>query len=160
MTRPGPTVEADDLVPSGLTFAEVSLRLSHVYPVETSPWGVRTFRFDILVDGTVTGTISLRPAVTHLLTHLSGQVGFSVEPGFRGRGLAAKAVRALLPAARAHGLDALWFTTTPDNAASRRTLEKLGCALVESAAVPADYVSHGSGEQVKLRYRLELLGKV
>jgi predicted acetyltransferase len=125
MTRRSPRVEADDALPSGLAFEEVSLRLSHVYPAETSPWGVRTFRFDILVDGMVAGTISLRPATTHLLTHLSGQIGFSVEPAFRGRGLAAKAVRALVPAARAHGLNALWFTTTPDNAASKRTLEKL-----------------------------------
>jgi predicted acetyltransferase len=159
MTRRSPRVEADDARPSGLAFEEVSLRLSHVYPAETSPWGVRTFRFDILVDGMVAGTISLRPATTHLLTHLSGQIGFSVEPAFRGRGLAAKAVRALVPAARAHGLDALWFTTTPDNAASKRTLEKLGCALVESVAVPEDYVSHASGEREKLRYRLELPGE-
>ncbi|CAN7667399.1 GNAT family N-acetyltransferase [Bosea sp. LjRoot9] len=156
MIRPGSTADADDALPSGLAFEDVSLRLSHVYPVETSPWGVRTFRFDILVEGMVAGTISLRPATTHLLTHLSGQIGFSVEPGFRGRGLAAKAVRALVPAARAHGLDALWFTTTPDNAASRRTLEKLGCVLVESVAVPEDYVSHASGERTKLRYRLDL----
>ncbi len=158
MIRPGSTADADDVVPAKLAFAEVSLRLSHVYPVETSPWGVRTFRFDILVDGTVAGTISLRPATTHLLTHLSGQVGFSVEPAFRGRGLAAKAVRALVPAARAHGLKEIWFTTTPDNAASRRTLEKLGCKLVESVAVPKDYVSHAKGEREKLRYRLDLSG--
>jgi predicted acetyltransferase len=147
--------EAED-PSSGLVCEDVVLRLSHIYPPERSPWGVQAFRFDIMTGGQVAGTISLRPEDTHLLTHLSGQIGFSVEPAFRGRGLAAKAVRALLPVVRAHGLTELWITTTPENAASKRTLEKLGCILVESLPVPEDYQSHAKGEREKLRYRMVL----
>ncbi|SEG65630.1 GNAT family N-acetyltransferase [Bosea lathyri] len=155
MTGHGHSGEDED-TSSGLVCEDVVLRLSHIYPPETSPWGVRAFRFDIMTGGEVAGTISLRPEDTHLLTHLSGQIGFSVEPAFRGRGLAAKAVRALLPVVRAHGLKQIWITTTPENTASQRTLEKLGCILVESIAVPEDYQSHAQGEREKLRYRLDL----
>lgn len=141
---------------AGLAFEDVSLRLDHVYEVELSPWGVQAFRFAILADERIAGTITLRPEATHLLTHLSGQIGFSVEPEFRGRNLAEKAVRALLPAAVAKGLREIWITTTPENAACRRTLEKLGCVLIESLMVPQDYESYARGERAKLRYRLDL----
>lgn len=140
----------------GLACEDVTLRLVERYTPATSPWGVTAYRFDILANGRRAGTISLRPAMTYLVTHLAGQVGFAVEPEFRGHGLAAKAVRALLPAICAHGLGELWLTTTPNNAASRRTLEKLGCTLEERVTIPSDYESHARGERVKLRYRLDL----
>lgn len=137
-----------------LSHGDVGLRLSQSFTPEQSPWRALAYRFDIMVGGERAGTISLRIGTTHLLTHLAGQVGFSVEPRFRGRGLARKAVLALLPAARAHGLGELWLTTTADNLASRRTLEKLGCTFVERVPVPENYVSYAAGEREKLRYRL------
>lgn len=139
-----------------LSHEEVSLRLSQRFTPEQSPWQALAYRFDIMVDGERAGTVSLRVGATHLLTHLAGQVGFAVEPRFRGRGLAGKAVLALLPAARAHGMSELWLTTTEDNLASRRTLEKLGCAFVGRVPVLETYVSYAAGEREKLRYRLAL----
>ncbi|MGH6782005.1 MAG: GNAT family N-acetyltransferase [Sphingomonadaceae bacterium] len=135
---------------------DVSLRLSRSYAPEISPWSVAAYRFDILAGGEPAGTISLRPGTSYLLTHLAGQIGFSVEPDFRGRGLAGTAVKALLPLATACGLTELWLTTTPDNLASRRTLEKLGCVLVEQVTIPESYESYARGERLKLRYRLRL----
>ncbi|MGO4670301.1 GNAT family N-acetyltransferase [Bosea sp. 2RAB26] len=135
---------------------DVSLRLSRSYSPETSPWRAAAYRFDILAEAEPAGTISLRPGASYLLTHLAGQIGFSVEPAYRGRGLAGKAVTALLPLAKACGLSELWLTTTPDNLASRRTLEKLGCSLVEEVTIPESYESYARGERLKLRYRLEL----
>lgn len=145
-----------DALLTRLAWDDVGLRLSQAYCPETSPWAVQAYRFDILEERERVGTISLRPATTYLLTHLAGQIGFSVEPAFRGRGLAGKAVRALLPLVQAHGLPELWLTTTPDNLASRRTLEKLGCVLIESVPVPETYESYARGERTKLRYRLAL----
>lgn len=144
----------------GLIHEEVSLRLSQSFTPEQSPWGALAYRFDIIVDGERAGTISLRIGSTHLLTHLAGQVGFSVEPHFRGRGLARKAVLALLPAARSNGMTELWLTTTEDNLASRRTLEKLGGVLVGRVPVPENYVSYAQGEREKLRFRLSLFNPV
>lgn len=139
-----------------LSHDEVRLQLSQSFAPEQSPWHALAYRFDVMVDGERVGTISLRVGTTHLLTHLAGQIGFSVEPRFRGRGVARKAVLALLPAARANGMDELWLTTTEDNLASRRTLEKLGCVLVGRVPVPENYVSYAQGEREKLRYRLDL----
>jgi predicted acetyltransferase len=141
-----------------LGFEDVSLVLSQSYAPEQSPWQAQAYRFDILTGGVRAGTVSLRIGTTHLLTHLAGQVGFSVDPPFRGRGLARKAVLALLPAARAHGLSELWLTTTEDNLASRRTLEKLGCSFVERVPVPENYVAYAQGEREKLRFRLAVDG--
>ncbi|GAU80591.1 GNAT family N-acetyltransferase [Bosea sp. BIWAKO-01] len=135
---------------------DVGLRLSRSYSPETSPWHVAAYRFDILVGGEPAGTISLRPGASYLLTHLAGQIGFSVEPAYRGRGLAGKAVKALLPLAKACGLTELWLTTTPDNLASRRTLERLGCSFVEQVTIPESYESYARGERLKLRYRMGL----
>lgn len=143
----------------GLSHDDVSLRLSERHDAKTSPWGAPSYRFDIVFAGRRAGTISLRVGTTHLLTHLAGQVGFSVDPTFRGRGLARKAVIALLPAARAHGLSELWLTTTEDNLASRRTLEKLGCRFAGRVPVPENYVSYAAGEREKLRFRLALDGE-
>ena len=148
--------EIDTALLAGLECDDVSLRLSRSYAPDTSPWRVAAYRFDILVGGEPAGTISLRPGRTYLLTHLAGQIGFSIEPAFRGRGLAGKAVRALLPLAEACGLTELWLTTTPDNLASRRTLERLGCVLVEQVTIPEGYESYARGERLKLRYQLEL----
>ncbi|MGO4740849.1 GNAT family N-acetyltransferase [Bosea sp. 2KB_26] len=135
---------------------DVRLRLSRSYSPDTSLWRVAAYRFDVLAGDEPAGTISLRPGASYLLTHLAGQIGFSIEPACRGRGLAGKAVKALLPLAKACGLTELWLTTTPDNLASRRTLERLGCALVEEVTIPEDYESYARGERLKLRYRLEL----
>jgi predicted acetyltransferase len=143
-------------LPKQLACEEVTLRLTRRYDAADSPWHALTYRFDILADGARAGTVSLRIGTTHLLTHLAGQVGFSVDLPFRGRGLARKAVLALLPAARAHDFRELWLTTTEDNFASRRTLEKLGCSFVERVPVPENYVSYAEGEREKLRFRLAL----
>jgi len=72
----------------------------------------------------------------------------------RGHRYAARAVRLLLPLARRLGLDPLWITCDPENAASRRTLELAGAELVETVDVPPDCVIFQSGHPRKCRYRL------
>ena len=102
------------------------------------------------------GTISLRPAATHLTTHLAGQIGFEIEPAHRGKGFAQEAVRALYPVLREQGLDTVWITTTPANSAAQRTLSALGSELVEEVPIPEWYESFARGERTKLRYRLRV----
>lgn len=148
--------DIDAALLASLACDDVSLRLSRSYTPDASPWRVTAYRFDILAEAEPAGTISLRPGASYLLTHLAGQIGFSVEPAYRGRGLAGKAVKALLPLARACGLTELWLTTTPDNLASRRTLERLGCSLVEQVTIPESYQSYARSERLKLRYRMGL----
>jgi RimJ/RimL family protein N-acetyltransferase len=57
----------------------------------------------------------------------SGDVGYAIRPESWNRGFATEAVAALLAAARVPlGLGEIWATVDPDNAASRRVMEKLG----------------------------------
>ncbi len=133
------------------------LALDSIYAPEASPWAVPAYRFDMVVAGARAGTISLRIGTTDRVVLYAGQVGFSVEPEFRGRHLAERAVRLLLPLAARHGLDPLWITCNPDNVASRRTIERLGAAYVETVDLAPDYDRYVSrGERHKLRFRLDL----
>lgn len=132
----------------------VSLVLHTAYHAANSPWGVRAWRWHIMADGKRAGTISLRDGHSHVFTHLLGHIGFAVDAPFRGQGLAGLAVLALLPEAARLGLDTVWITTTPDNAACRRTLERIGCTFVEAVPIPPWYATYGKGERTKLRYRL------
>ncbi len=132
----------------------VSLVLYATYSPATSPWGVRAWRWHIMAGQVRVGTISLREGDTHVITHLLGHIGFAVDAAHRGRGYAGLAVRALLPEAASLGVDAAWITTTPDNAACLRTLERIGCTFVEAVPIPPWYATWPKGERTKLRFRL------
>lgn len=80
-----------------------------------------------------------------------GHIGFIVVPGKRGQGYAAKAVKALLPDARALGLPHVDLTTDPDNIASQKTILRAGGHLVRSFSKDAAF---GGGEG--LLYRIIL----
>ena len=102
-----------------------------------SPDGSRmwTVSYDILADGTRVGTCELRPEVTWA-TPLSGQIAYTVFPPWRGRGYGTEAVRLLCREARRRGMTGLTATCRPENAASRRTLEKAGARLAGIRRVP------------------------
>jgi predicted acetyltransferase len=134
----------------------LALVRAHVYRAANSPWRVPAYRFDMMIDGARVGTVSLRIGDETRLVLYAGHIGYAVEPAWRGQGLAGRAVRLLYPLARAHGFAALWATCTPDNLASRRTLERLGAAYVETVPIPPDYESYPRGEREKCRYRIDL----
>jgi predicted acetyltransferase len=133
----------------------IALALCAAYTPADSPWGVRAWRYHILAGGTRVGTISLRDGHTRVFTHLVGHIGFAIDAEHRGHGYSGLAVLALLPEAR-RLMDTVWITTTPDNAACRRALERIGCVLVEAVDIPPHYVTYAQGERTKLRYRLDL----
>jgi RimJ/RimL family protein N-acetyltransferase len=133
----------------------LELRLTHTYPAKESPWKVPAYQFDIIHNGERVGTISLRVSRDPTFTDLAGQIGFALEEQYRGRGLAGKAVELLLPLAQYHDLSPLWFTTTTDNRASQRVLEKLGAEFVKVVPIPPAYPSYAAGEREKLLYRLK-----
>ena len=62
----------------------------------------------------------------------------------------------MLNLARAHGMLHVWITCNPDNWASRRTCEKLGCQMIEIVAVPETHPLYQRGDREKCRYLLEL----
>ena len=85
-----------------------------------------------LWDGDFCGSIGFRwqHGTADLPSYVLGHIGFGVIPEKRGRGYAARAVMALLPDARALGLAHIDLTTSSDNIASQRSIERAGGNLV------------------------------
>ncbi len=135
---------------------DMQLALERIYEADRSPWSVPAYRFDILAEQYRAGTLSLRVGDDERLVRFAGQVGFGVDEQFRGRRLAGRAVRLLLPLAASHGLNPLWLSCNPDNAASMGVMRWLDVKYVETVDLPPDYDRYYSrGERQKRRYRLD-----
>ena len=104
-------------------------------------------------DGEFCGSIGFRwmPGTTELPPFCLGHVGYSVVPWKRGRGYATRALRLLLPYARAEGLAHIELITAADNVASQRVIESNGGVLIERFHKSAAY-----GGAESLRYRIVL----
>lgn len=105
------------------------------------------------------GWCDLRLDNTRFL-YYAGNIGYRVDPRYRGAHMALKASRLLLEEARNRGLPYIILTCNPENTASRRTIEQL-CAeydgkYLEKTAVPSDHDLYSRGERVKLIYRIDL----
>jgi len=105
-------------------------------------------------DGSFCGSIGFRwqPGSNALPPHCLGHAGYAVVPWKRGRGCARFALRAILPDARARGLDHLEVTTSIDNPASQRVILACGGRLIEHFREPEAF---GGGQA--LRYRIALV---
>ncbi len=97
------------------------------------------------------GYISLRLGESPSLYYL-GHIGYRIDPSYRGHGYARQACELLRPLMLEHGLRSAVITTDPDNFASRRTCEHLGCVLESVVDVPPAYRVLCSGSQRKCRY--------
>lgn len=106
-----------------------------------------------LWDGEFCGSIGFRwkPGTEALPPTCLGHIGYSVVPWKRGLGYAKRALRLLLPEAKAEGLRYVEITTDPDNLASRRVIEANGGVLHERFTKLAMY-----GGKPGLRYRIPL----
>jgi tagatose 1,6-diphosphate aldolase len=144
------------LNPGRLWDCELVLVLAGRSPPDPARGLSPAYHFHLVVYRRQAGTLSLRIGHTPALELYAGHVGYEVAPRFRGRRLAERACRLVLPLARAHGLDPLWITCDPDNRPSRRTCERLGARLVEIVPVPPDTPMYRQGEHRKCRYRLDL----
>jgi predicted acetyltransferase len=75
------------------------------------------------------GAISLRLTLNDFLLRAGGHIGYGVRPSARRRGLATWALGAVLPEARALGLERVLVTCDDANVASARTIESNGGVL-------------------------------
>jgi tagatose 1,6-diphosphate aldolase len=102
------------------------------------------------------GGISLRIGANAEIESFSGNVGYHVYPPARGHHFAERACRLILPLARRHGMERLWITCNPDNAASRRTCERLGAKMLDIVPIPSEHPFRMRGETAKCRFVIEL----
>ena len=95
--------------------------------------------FDIVLHGTTTrvGEITARLGFNDFI-YYGGHVGFGIDEAYRGRGFAVEAVKLLEPVFSVNGIDKIYITNNPDNAACIRVCEKLGARFIECAALPAN----------------------
>jgi tagatose 1,6-diphosphate aldolase len=134
----------------------VGLRLERVWSATQSEWGVPSYVFGIMVGRDRAGRLSLRVGDTPELRLYSGHIGYTVSEAFRGRRLALRASRLVLPLASAHRIDPVWITCHPGNLPSIRTIEALGAAYVETVDLPDGHPARLAGERQKRRYRLDI----
>jgi len=105
----------------------------------------------------IAGGIGLRIGNNPEIEMFSGNIGYHVYPPARGRHFAERACRLLLPLARRHGMERLWITCNPENAASRRTCERLGARLIDTVTIPGDHPFRMRGETAKCRFMIDLV---
>ena len=142
--------------PGALADGELTLRLEKTAPADAARGAVAAYHFVMLAAGAAAGSIRFRAQSTPDIELYAGHFGYGVDPEFRGRHYAERACRLLLPFARAHGLETVWITCNPENAASRRTCERLGAVLEEIVELPEGSDMYRKGERRKCRYRLDL----
>ncbi len=162
-THPQTVAEAPDLA---RVTRQSALQFLHLAPAgrqsaATAANGVPSYHFWMRLTPadaplSIAGGISLRIGDAADLRFYTGHVGYHVYPAARGRHLAERATRLLLPLARRHGLRTLWITANPDNAPSRRTCSRLGGRYVDTVPVPPTHPLYVRGEHLKCRYELQL----
>jgi predicted acetyltransferase len=105
------------------------------------------------------GMISLRlDREDPTLVGHAGHIGYEITLAHRGQRHALRACRLLAPLALRHGFTSLWITTTPENAASCRTLDLLGARYVDTVDVPYGAQMRTLGLHRVRRYRWDLQG--
>lgn len=143
---PGPLVEGD-----------LVLALERCDPARSRHRRVPVYHFGMFDrdSGVRMGDIELRIGDSERIRLYAGHIGYGVERPYRGRRLAARSCRLILPLAWSHGIDPVWITCNPDNLASRRTCELAGAVYVQTVDLPPDCDMYQAGERRKCRYRID-----
>lgn len=143
--------ETDDL-----RDGEIFLRLTQTKEELPEKRWLPAYYFDIcLPDGTKVGYCDLRIGHNDK-TYIGGNIGYGVDAPYRGHHYAAKACALLFRQARKHGMDHLFITCVPENAASSRTCVLAGGQYVETADIPTDNEMYAEGKRKVLVYRFAI----
>ncbi|MBR3502772.1 MAG: GNAT family N-acetyltransferase [Clostridia bacterium] len=147
----------DFLDTSFLKTDEITLSLNHAAPANPERGWVPAYHFDICDPaGEKMGACDLRLGYNDRL-YYGGHIGYRVEEPYRGHHYAEKACRLLFQLAKKHDMPYLIVTCNPENAASRRTCERLGGELLEIAELPEDSdMRVQSGETRKCVFRFAI----
>ncbi len=135
---------------------EIFLRLDHTCGAQKEKRWLPAYYFDIcLTDGMRAGYCDLRIGHNDK-TYVGGNIGYGIDEAFRGRRYAAKACALLFRQAKKHGMDHLFITCVPENAASSKTCLLAGGKYLETIPVPEDNEMYAEGKREVMVYRFEL----
>ncbi len=146
------------LEPGELIDDDLTLILSAKAPKDIQKGFSPAYIFDMIHSDNHNkmGRIDLRIGETTELIMYGGQIGYGVEPEYRGNHYAARSCKLLFELAKRHELSPLWITCNPDNMASRKTCELAGGTMIEIVDLPEDNLMYRQGERQKCRYRFDL----
>ena len=156
MEKTKPVIKAPFMEPPALRDGELELDLVACAAADVAMELSPCYNFSMRVGGETVGRICFRLGDSRKLVMYGGHIGYSVFPKHQGHHYAERASRLLFELARRHGMKELWITCNPDNAASRRTCERLQAVLVEIVPVPEIYDMYRRGEKEKCRYLVRL----
>ena len=116
---------------------EIQLILTRTDNADPEKNWLPAYHFDICdLNGNSMGHCVLRIGHNENV-YYGGNIGYSVEPEYRGHRYSAKACRLLFQLAKMHGMDYVIISCAPDNDASRAIIESLNGEFVEMAQLPA-----------------------
>lgn len=125
-------------------------------PADSRNSYVPSVLYSIELHGQRIGDCDLRLGMNEEL-YYAGNIGYNIQKEYRGHGYAYEACRILFRLARTkYHMEELIITCSPDNIASKKTLQKLGGQLLETVEVPAGHWLYRRGETVKNIYRFLL----
>ena len=101
------------------------------------------------------GKISFRIGYNYH-SYYNGHIGYEVDEEYRGHHYSLLACQLVLKAAQRHKMDKIYLTCDYDNAASYKTIEKLGADLIEEVLPPKDYIYYWDGMKAKRVYELKI----
>ena len=127
----GSGLRPDDDVETRAGFAAWVDRLTRQADPSTpiEPGLVHATRWWMVEQGHYLGVIDVRHELTPAMLEVAGNIGYSVRPTARGRGIATWALGAVLPRARHLGLTRVLLTCQEGNVTSARTIERNGGVL-------------------------------
>lgn len=154
LTAPPAELLADDVIELHL------LRVMGPHNAEERPPAARFLadvpecRFAIhrRADGLRVGRIHIRVTRDERIVHAIGHSGYAVDEAHRRNGYATRAIRLIVGLARHWDVLPLWVLIEPENAASRRAVERAGLALVDVVDSSPEIMALGTGPVV-CRYR-------
>ena len=117
---------------------EIKLILQRTADKNDERGWVPAYYFDICdLDGNKMGRCDLRIGHNEN-TYYGGNIGYAIEEKYRGHHYAAKACLLLFELARMHNLGYVMIACDPDNYASQKTCEYVGCKFLGIKELPED----------------------
>ncbi len=86
-----------------------------------------------------------------------GHIGYTISPYYRGNNYAFKAVMASIPFLKQLKIEELVITCSPNNIASKKTIEKLGLKYVDTKIIPRHLKKQfAQNETSKMIYKISV----
>ncbi len=133
----------------------LDLRLIDVFEPENGD--LPFYWWDIILksENKAIGKISLRLGENDH-SYYNGNIGYEINEAYRGHHYAFLACQMVLDIAGKHNMKKLYLSCNYDNAASYKTIERLGGVLVEEVVPPTNYLYFYEGIGKQKIYQLNI----